>query len=386
MDAFFTSVEQRDNPSLRGKPVLVGGDGPRSVVAAASYEARVFGCRSAQPMSVARRLCPHAVVVKGGYDRYKEASAAVFSVFDRFTPLVQPLSIDEAFLDVTGSVALLGPPEVMARQIREQVAQETRLTCSVGVAPNKFLAKLASEMDKPDGLTVIGAHEVLDRIGVLPVAALWGVGPSAQRSLDKLGVRTVEQLRAFSESALVGRFGASFGAHLWRLARGMDDRPVVTDREAKSVGHERTFDVDLDDPEQVRTVLMRETEQVGHRLRRKGRRARGVTVKIRYGDFETITRSITLDGPTDRTDDLWRAGRALFDAWAQQGFRPVRLIGITATGLDGSTADDAQPGLFDAVAGSDRRTSARSSSLDRVADAIVNKYGTGAIGRGRGKE
>lgn len=371
MDAFFASVEQRDDPTLRGRPVLVGGAGKRGVVAAASYEARAFGCRSAMPTAVAKRLCPQAVVVKPSGGRYREASDRVFAILHCFSPLVQPISIDEAFVDVTGSTALFGPAVEIARSIRSQIREETGLTASVGVAPNKFLAKLASDLEKPDGLTVIEAgrvHEVLDP---LPVSRLWGVGPAAERGLARIGVRTIGDVRALDERVLEARFGG-FGLHLARLARGEDDRPVHTDREAKSISHEQTFGVDLDDADEVRRVMLGQCEDVGRRLRRHGRMAGTVTVKIRFGEFETVTRSQTLGEPTDSTDAVWMAARGLFDAWAS-GFRPVRLIGVGVSHL--SEPGGRQLGLFDA-AGDERR-----SRVDALTDEIIAKHGKGSIRR-----
>lgn len=370
MDAFFASVEQRDNPALRGKPVLVGGDGPRGVVAAASYEARAFGCHSAQPTAIAKRLCPQAVIVSGRHADYKAVSRQVFDILQRFSPLIQPISIDEAFLDVTGSTKLFGPPDDIARQIRELVRQETELTCSVGVAPNKFLAKLASDMDKPDGLTVIDPQRIQQTLDPLPVTKLWGVGPSAERSLARLGVRTIRDLRSIPLETLRARMG-EHGEHLHALARGIDDRPVRIDREAKSISHEHTFPADLGNPDEVRALIARQAQDVASRLRKHKRFARSVTIKVRFGDFETITRSTTLDRQTDETRAIHDAARALFDTWAQS-FRPVRLIGV---GVSQLTDAPAAPGLFD------EQDSTKSRAVDRLSDTIADKFGKDAITR-----
>ncbi len=371
MDAFFAAIAELDDPTLKGKAVLIGGTGPRAVVTTANYEARKFGCRSAMPMSQARRLCPHALVVKVPGARIRELSARVFEIMEAYSPLVEPVSVDEAFVDVTGSLRLLGPPEVIAGKLKAQVKAETGLTASVGVAPNKFLAKLASDMDKPDGLTII-TPENLDKVLLpLPVERLWGVGPKLREKLEKHAIHYVHDLRRFSEERLTRLFGDS-GARLYRLCRGLDDRPVVPDHEAKSIGQEQTFAQDVEDPDHVRAVMLEQAQQVGRRLRAKAMTAKTVTVKIRFGDFETITRSHTLDRPTDLTDDLFHAARALFDRWADVSFQPVRLIGVTASGLSQS----AQGELF-ADASHERRR-----RVDAVTDSITAKFGKGAIRRG----
>ena len=370
MDAFFASVEQRDNPDLRGKPVLVGGSGPRGVVAAASYEARAFGCHSAQPTSIARRLCPSAIIVSGRHSDYKAVSKQVFDILQRFSPAIQPISIDEAFLDVTGSTKLFGSPTDIAKQIRRLVKEETQLTCSVGVAPNKFLAKLASDMDKPDGLFVIEPDTIQQTLDPLPVTRLWGVGPSAERSLAKLGIRTIADLRKMPPETLAARMG-DLGRHLHQLARGIDDRPVRLDREAKSISHEHTFGTDLDNPDEVRAIIARQAQDVASRLRKHRRYARTVSIKVRFGDFETITRSTTLDNQTDETRIIHDAARSLFDIWAQS-FKPVRLIGVAVAQLTDAPAD---PGLFDTT------SNEKSRAVDRVSDAIADKFGKDAIAR-----
>ncbi|HEX4794735.1 MAG TPA: DNA polymerase IV [Humisphaera sp.] len=369
MDAFFASVEQLDNPALRGKPVLVGHDGARGVVAAASYESRVFGCHSAQPMSIAKRLCPSAIIVPVRGERYREISRHVFDIFNQFSPVVEPLSVDEAFLDLTGTSRLLGEPRGVARKIKDTIKAQAGITASVGVAPNKFLAKLASDMQKPDGLVVI-EPDAIDRI-LLPLAVtkLWGIGKATSARLANVGIRTIADLRR-APAELVQRYLGSETQRYLNLARGIDDRNVTPDREAKSISHEQTFGVDLIQPEEVRRVLLDQSEQVGWRLRRHGLQSRGVSVKIRFGNFETITRSATLKEPTDCTADLWTAARELFDAWT---FQPVRLIGLTAERL--SQGGD-QMGLF-ADPARDRQR-----KLDAVADRINARYGKRSVRRG----
>jgi DNA polymerase IV len=371
MDAFFASVEQLDHPEWRGRPLLVGYDGPRGVVTAASYEARPFGCRSAQPMAVAKRLCPQAIIAPVRFDRYREMSRQVFEVFERFTPLVEPLSVDEAFLDVTGSEPLFGSAQTIAERIKREVRERTALTASVGVAPNKFLAKLASDLNKPDGLTVIAEDDVNRMLDPLPIEKIWGIGPKTAERIQGLGVRTIGQLRAISPDVLRLRIGDE-AEHYQRLAAGVDDRPVTPDRDAKSIGQEQTFGHDLADPAAIRAVMLEQVEQVGSRLRRYGLRARTVTVKIRFGEFQTITRRTTLAEPADTTAAIWSAARGLFDHWAEREFRPVRLIGVTAGNFAG---DDGQLQLFGDPAGEKQR------KVDGVVDDIHRKFGRAAIRR-----
>jgi DNA polymerase-4 len=371
MDAFYASIEQRDDPVLRGRPVLVGGGGPRGVVAAASYESRAFGCRSAQPMAVARRLCPDAVVVHPRGAVYQEVSHEVFAILESFTPLVEPLSIDEAFLDVTGSRRLMGTPETIARSIKGRIRDELSLTASVGVAPNKFLAKLASDLDKPDGLTVIAPETVTQVLEGMPIGRMWGVGPATETRLLELGIKTFGDLARYPEEVLETRLGVH-AKRMIALARGEDFRSVTPDSRAKSISQEQTFGFDLQEPEQVRAVLVGQVEHVARRLRRHRYRAATVTVKIRYGDFETITRSTTLDEATDRTDCLLEAALELFDRWSATSFSPVRLIGFGTAGL----VHGGQLSLFG------QAEDARQRRLDEVTDSIESKFGHGAIRRG----
>ncbi|MGE5610293.1 MAG: DNA polymerase IV [Bacillota bacterium] len=375
MDAFYASVEQLDNPALRGKPVLVGHDGPRGVVSAASYESRRFGCRSAQPIGVAKRLCPQAIIVPPRMHRYEEVSSRVFAIFEAHTPLIEPLSIDEAFLDVTGSRRLLGSPEQIARNIKARIHAETGLTASVGVAPNKFLAKLASDLSKPDGLLVINPDDIDRVLPPLPVTRIWGIGPKTAARLESLGIRTIGQLRRLPPDWFTRHFGAD-GEHFQRLAFGLDDRIVIPDREAKSISQEQTFETDVPDPQLIRDVLLAEVEQVARRLRKHALRARAVGLKIRFGQFQTITRSCTLPTPTDATQLLWQSALSLFDHWAAESFQPVRLIGMAAKQLiHGQT----QLELF-ADPQSDRQR-----KLDRALDAINTRFGQTTIRRGSTK-
>ena len=375
MDQFFAAIAVLDDPSLKGKPVLVGGSGPRGVLSTASYEARKFGCRSAMPTAVALRLCPHAIIVKVPGERIREMSAKLFDILDRVSPLVQPLSCDEAFIDATGSQRLLGPPQAIAQQIKDQIKDELELTASVGVAPNKFLAKLASDLEKPDGLTVIppDPEAIQQRLDPLPIGKMWGVGPATEANLAKRGVRTFADLRQLTEQQLGNDTGED-ALRLYRLARGLDDRPVVPEREAKSVGHEQTFREDLKDPDHVRTIMLTQAEDVARRLRHKQLLARGVTVKIRFGDFQTITRSATLERPTDLTDELYRPAIALFDKWARTTYQPVRLIGISAGPL---THEADQQDLF---ADPERE---KQKQVEQTLDLIKQKFGKRSVHRGQ---
>jgi DNA polymerase-4 len=381
MDAFFAAIEQLDDPALRGKPLLVGGDGPRGVVTTASYEARPYGCHSAQPMAVAKRLCPHAIIVPTRFSRYRDVSEQIFEIFDEFSPLVQPLSIDEAFLDVTGTgKAHRGATPVgIARRLKLRVHEKLHLTASVGVAQNKFLAKLASDLEKPDGLTVINPHDVDRVLPPLPVTKIWGIGPKTAKRLEGMCIRTIADLRSATDSTLSRLLGGEDEAtHVRRLAHGLDERPVVTDSEAKQISQEQTFRENIADPETVRGELHEQVQQVARRLRKHKLRAGGVTVKIRFGEFQTITRSRALSDATDRTDVLWTTTREVFDEWAGRSYQPVRLIGMAARSL--SPASEGQLALF-----ADPQNE-KHQRLDRTVDRIVERFGSDAVRRGIAKE
>lgn len=378
LDAFFASVEQLDDPSLRGQPVLVGGRSPRSVVAAASYEARAFGCRSAMPMGRALALCPHAHVARPRFARYSELSTRFMAILGRCSPLVEPLSVDEAFIDCTGSERLLGTGRTIAEGVRRAVREELGLTVSVGVGPNKFVAKLASDMHKPDGLTEVPADEPPGTLAAwlapLPIERMWGVGPRSAGAFHAAGVRTFADLQRMDERTVRDALG-DHAVAMRQRALGHDDRPVEVEHEAKGFGHETTFDEDVADPEAVEDVLRGLVESAAMRMRAATARARTVTVKIRFGDFETITRSRTLDAATDATLVLVRTAREAFRAWSARGFRPVRLVGVRLARDEGGT--DAGGSLF---ADPDDE---RQRALDRVADAVARRFGKDAIGRGR---
>ena len=372
LDAFFASVEQLDDPELRGRPVLVGGTGPRGVVAAASYEARVFGCRSAMPTAQALRLCPEAVCVPGRGARYSELSRRFMAILESVSPLVQPLSLDEAFVDVTGSRRLLGEGRVIAEDVRRRTHDEIGLVVSIGVAPNKFVAKIASDLEKPDALVVFEEEGLARRLAPLPIERMWGIGPRSLPRFHAAGIRCFGDLQAMDPDRLASRFGESC-RRFHGLAHGNDDRAVVPERTAKSIGQERTFAENLSDREAIESILLGEVEQVSERLRRSGARARTVTVKIRFGDFETISRSRTLREPTDLTMLIWDQARELFREWARSGFQSVRLIGCSVSGFD----RDAQASLFEDP------EARQASRVDAVTDAIHARFGGRSISRAR---
>ena len=382
MDAFFASVELVRRPELRGTPVIVGGDGQRGVVAAASYEARVYGIHSAMSSEHARRLCPDAVFLPGDHAHYGEVSRRVMAIFKSFTPLVEPLSLDEAFLDVAGARRLHGTPVEIAKAIRRQVYEQEQLTCSVGVAPNKFLAKLATEEAKPTpspsgpvlgrGVRLIEADEVQGFLDALPIRAIWGVGPATAARLDRLGVATVAELRMLPIETMVSALGKAHGRHLFDLARGIDERRVEPHQEAKSISHEETFPVDLFEPRRLEVEAVRMADAVGKRLRNAGRRGRTVTVKVRFGDFQTITRNATLSSATDSGTTIAREAKRLL-----AGVDPtpgVRLLGVGVTGI--ARATDGEQLSFDAVGSDDPEWGEAEGAIDEIRE----RFGEGVIG------
>ncbi len=332
MDAFYASVELIDRPHLVGRPVIVGAGGGRGVVLSATYEARRFGVHSAMPMSRARRLCPAAEIIAPDHARYTEVSKGVMEVFRAVTPAVEPLSLDEAFLDVSGAVRRLGSPRRIAELIRAQVQAEQRITCSVGVASTKFVAKLASARCKPDGLLVVPADQVVAYLHPLPVGALWGVGEKTAEQLHRLGLRTVGEIAHTPQLTLRRALGQTVGAHLYDLAWGRDPRRVVAEQVEKSTGAEETFGVDVDDPEIVLRELLRLSERTARRLRSSGTSGRTVVLKVRFADFTTITRSRTLREPTDVARDVYACVRQLYDALHLERAR-IRLVGVRVEGL-----------------------------------------------------
>ncbi len=332
MDAFYASVSLLDHPHLVGTPVIVGGGGTRGVVLSATYEARRAGVHSAMPMTRARRMCPQATILEPQPDRYAAVSAAVMEVFREVTPLVEPLSLDEAFLDVGGAVRRLGRPRVIGETIRARIADEQGVTCSVGVASTKFVAKLATTLAKPDGLLVVPRDGVVDFLHPLPVSALWGVGERTEEVLRRLGLRTVGDLARTPQNTLERALGAASGSHLAALAWGRDQRRVVAHEPDKSMGAEETFGTDVDDAEIVRRELLRLSERVASRLRASGYVGRTVALKVRFADFTTITRSRTLTEATDVGQEIYATARALYDALGLQRAR-IRLVGVRVEGL-----------------------------------------------------
>ncbi|TDC92001.1 DNA polymerase IV [Nonomuraea deserti] len=332
MDAFYASVELLDRPELRGRPVIVGSPAGRGVVLSATYEARAHGVHSAMPMSRARRLCPQATVIPPSHGKYSEVSKGVMEIFYAITPLVEPIASDEAFLDVGGARRRLGPPAAIAAMIREQVLDRYGITCSVGVAASKFVAKLASKQCKPDGLLVVPADEVVTFLHPLPVSALWGVGERTEQALVRLGIRTVGDLARVPSSTLQRELGQAAGGHLAALAWGRDERPVTAHVPDKSIGNEETFAADVDDPEVIKRELLRLSERVAARMRKGGHVGRTVSVKLRRADFTTISRSRTLREPTDVAQVIYATACELFAAAGLERVR-LRLVGVRMESL-----------------------------------------------------
>jgi nucleotidyltransferase/DNA polymerase involved in DNA repair len=374
MDAFYAAVEQLDHPEFRGRPVIVGADPKggkgRGVVSTASYEARPFGVHSAMPISQAYRLCPQAIFLPVRMARYHEISARIFAIFQRYTDVVEPLSIDEAFVDVTGSTRLFGSVEDIAQRIKQDIVREECLVASVGVAPNKFLAKLASDLSKPDGFLVLHEADVEAFLCELPVSRLWGVGKQTTRQLEALGLCTIGQLAQWSQPQISKRFG-SLGAHIWQLAHGIDDRQVTPHRDPKSIGAETTFAKDTYDAEILRRTLLELAEKVGQRLRAEGFMTTKVTLKYRDAEFVTLTRTQSLAEPTAVAIDLYHAASKLFSQVPSEG-RKVRLLGVAASEL--TSLAQQQLSLFS-------ETTHKRLQAERAEDAIKARFGPQAITR-----
>ncbi|HEX6884988.1 MAG TPA: DNA polymerase IV [Planctomycetota bacterium] len=376
MDAFYASVEQRDRPELAGRPVAVGGRADqRGVIAAASYAARAFGVHSAMPTAQAQRLCPELVLLPADFDTYTRVSQEIMAIFQRYTPLVEPLSLDEAFLDVAGCERLFGDAVAIGRAIKADILKETGLVASIGVAPSKFLAKLASGLDKPDGFRVIQPEEVRAVLDPLPVSAIFGVGERTAKRLEALGVTTVSQLASRSRDEVMREFGAS-GAWIHDLAHGIDPRRVNPRREEKSHGLERTFEKDIADREELRLLLYEFCEEVSHELRHRGLRGRTVTLKARYADFRTITRSRTVELPVNNGKRLYATARELLERIPPG---PLRLLGVQVSNLSDVRAP-VQAGLFGGLEPSEReRADARQERATAATDKLRARFGAGTV-------
>jgi DNA polymerase-4 len=375
MDAFYASVEMIKDPTLKGKPVIVGGQGGRGVVTSASYEARAFGVTSAMPVVRARRLCPHGIFVSNDFSSYQDFSHRIRTVFTSFTPMVEPLSLDEAFLDVSGSVRLFGTSLEIARQIKSAIA-DLGLGCSVGVAPNKFLAKLASAWAKPDGLLLVPADDVLGFLHPLPVSALWGVGPHTDETLRRLGMKTVGDLARLSRRTLERALGEALGAHLHALANGIDDRQVVVNEPSKSVGSEETYERDLDSAERVLRELLRLADRTAGRLRTKDLCGRTVTIKIRFSNFKTITRSKTLPCEVDTAAEIYDVAKNLYERLHPDRPR-IRLVGVSVSGLAPGPPRRQLDLLGDGTEG--RPVDERRASMAHAVDTIRSRFGDASV-------
>jgi nucleotidyltransferase/DNA polymerase involved in DNA repair len=374
MDAFYASVEQFDHPEWKGKPVIVGADPKkgkgRGVVAACSYEARKFGVHSALPISRAWKLCPEGVYVRPRMDRYFEVSKQVMAVFRRYTDLVEPLSIDEAFLDITGSATLLGAPEQIASTIKKEIRATTGLTASVGLGPNKFVAKIASDQKKPDGLVIVAEKGVAEFLRDLPISRLWGVGPKTEHRLREMGFNTIGEIAAARRESLVGTLGL-LGEHLHQLSHGRDDRPVEPNWEPKSIGSETTFEEDTDDRQLLLTTILALSDNVAQRLRKNGYRARKVTLKLRYSNFETHTKQRSLDKTFTTGEEIAAVARTLFATFE---LKKIRLIGVSAGDLRREGDEPQQLALFEEQSNKER--------LSHVVDEIKEKFGADTLRRG----
>jgi DNA polymerase-4 len=375
MDAFYASIEQLDHPEYKGKPVIVGADpkggSGRGVVAACSYEARKFGVHSALPISRAWKLCPGGVYVRPRMKRYVEVSHQIMDVFRRYTDLVEPLSIDEAFLDITGSVALLGQPDTIARSIKDEIRKATGLTASVGLAPNKFLAKIASDLKKPDAFVVVEEKSVEEFLRDLPISRLWGVGPKTEVRLNEIGFRTIGQIASAPRESLIRSLG-SLGEHLYQLSHGRDDRPVIPDWERKSIGTETTFNEDTGDRELLLRTILELSDHVAERLRKDEYRAGKVTLKLRYANFSTHTKQHSLDKPIETGEEIAAIARMLFSRFPLN--QKIRLIGVSAGDLRRNGGDPQQLLLF--------TSSKENEKLSHTVDEIRQKFGADSLRRG----
>jgi DNA polymerase-4 len=372
-DAFYASVKKRDNPALRNKPVIIGG-GRRGVVSTACYLARIKGVRSAMPMFQALKLCPEAVVVRGRMETYVEVSRQIRSLMEEMTPAIEPLSLDEAFLDLGGTARLHGdPPAILLARLVKRMRDEIGITGSIGLSHNKFLAKLASDLDKPQGFSVIGQAETMTFLAEKPVGLIWGLGDAGQRAMAEAGIRTIADLRRWDRDALIGRFGNQ-GLRLWHLCRGQDTRRVSRDRALKSISNETTFSDDISDPDLLDGHIWRLSEKVADRAKAKGLAGRTVTLKLKRDDFRALTRRLSLPDSTQTADRLYRTARGLFDRLEHP--RPYRLLGIGLSDLTGAENADREGDLLDPQA-------RQRVAAERASDKIRERFGPDAIMKGR---
>jgi DNA polymerase-4 len=367
MDAFYASVEQRDNPDLQGKPIIVGGKpNSRGVTSTCSYEARKYGIRSGMPLAEAGRRCPQAIFLPVDIPKYYEVSQQIHRIFKDYTPLIEPISLDEAFLDVTASLRLFGSAQIIAHEIKNRIKKELKLTASVGLACNKFLAKLASDIQKPDGFVIINEDEIQAFLDPLPIGKIWGVGPKTAEQLHQLNIRTIKDLRNMDEAFLRKNFGL-YGSQLYYLARGIDKRPVEPGREVKSIGRETTFSEDLLDREILQTYILDLSTDVGRKLRKGSFKAKTITLKVRFADFKTVSRSKTLEFYTNLDKDIFREANLLFKELRLK--QPVRLIGVSVHNL---TTEDIQQSLFE----TDNKNEEK---LTETIDTIKERFGENII-------
>ncbi len=368
MDAFFAAIEQREHPELKGKPVIIGADPReghgRGVVSTCSYEARKFGVHSAMPISHAYRLCPHGIYLPPNGKLYQQVSQNIFNILYEFSDLVEPVSIDEAFLDVTGSQRLYGDGPTIAQKIKQRIKEKEQLTASIGVAPNKYLAKIASDLEKPDGLVVVEPGKIEEFLWPLDISRLWGAGQRTQQILRKMGINTIGQLAQYPAEILKQKLGSA-GEHFYRLAHGQDDRPVRVSDEVKSVSNEHTFGQDIDDIDFIRQKLVYLCEKVGYRLRKKQLKGRTIHLKLRYHDFSTITRNLTINQATNQTRQIVDVVLDLFEKNYMPG-RKVRLVGVGVSGFD--LKESRQISLFDIL-------EEKQNKLDQVQDQLSNRFG-----------
>jgi DNA polymerase-4 len=371
MDAFYASVEQLKNPDLKGRPVVVGGSPQsRGVVSACSYEARQYGIHSAMPLAEARRRCPQTVFLPVDFASYRHFSSQMHKIFYDYTPLIEPIALDEAFLDVSGSLSLIGPAAVIGREIKERIKTELGLIASIGIAHNKFLAKLASDLSKPDGFMIVPADRVREFLEPLDINRIWGVGDKAANKLYSLNIKQVRDLHRLTEANLVNLFG-TFGHQLYNLARGIDNRPVESDREAKSIGRETTFAVDVTDTAGLERHLLELSTDVGRSLRKKSLKGKTITIKIKYSDFRTVTRSVSLDVPTNLDETIYKEACRLL---SNVPIEPTRLVGVSVHNF--TDGEEAQLSWFqEKQEGNDR--------LAKAVDSVKDKYGEDILTRAR---